>query len=363
MVNRTFALYSLTLISFVMSTVIQVGLVGFGLSGRYFHAPFLLVNPRFHLKKIASSRPDAVRAFDASIEWVATADELFADPSIDLVFICSPNETHVDYARRALEHNKHVVIEKPFALSEQDARQLLELAQQQGRVATAYQNRRWDSDFLTVKRLLAEGALGNLVEFESRYDRFSPVSLRPQSWKEQPGAGRGNLYNLGPHLLDQVLTLFGRPDTVEATIRNSRPDSLINDYFDIKLGYADKAVRVKSSLLAYYHQPRYSLHGTDGSFIKNGLDAQEERLRIDRLPDDESTWGFEPEDRWGTLYRNGRAEQITSEPGNYTPFYDNLYEAIVNGAEPAVSPTDIWQLARIIDLAVMSSETQRTIPF
>ncbi|GAB3783936.1 oxidoreductase [Spirosoma horti] len=346
-----------------MSTIIQVGLVGFGLSGRYFHAPFLSVNPRFRLKKIASSRPEAVHAFDTAIEWVATAEELFADPSIDLVFICTPNETHVDYARRALEHKKHVVIEKPFALSEQEARQLLELARQQGRVVTAYQNRRWDSDFLTIKRLLAEGALGNLVEFESRYDRYSPVNLRAHSWKEQPGAGRGNLYNLGPHLLDQALHLFGKPDTVEATIRIIRPDSLINDYFDIKLGYSDKVVRLKSSLLVYHNQLRYSLHGTDGSFLKSGLDPQEERLRLDQLPNDKTSWGTEPDDRWGTLYRDGRAESITSERGNYMPFYDNLYEAIVNNAEPAISPTDIWQLARIIDLAVLSSESQQTKRF
>ena len=345
-----------------MSTVIQVGLVGFGLSGRYFHASFLSVNPLFHLKKIASSRPDAVHQFDASIEWVATADELFADPAIDLVFICTPNETHVDYARRALEHKKHVVVEKPFATSEREASQLLELAQRQGCLATAYQNRRWDSDFLTIKRLLAQGALGTLVEYEGRYDRFSPVNLQAQSWKEQPGVGRGNLYNLGPHLLDQALHLFGRPDTVQATIRIIRPNSLVNDYFDIKLGYTDKVVRLESSLLVYHNQLRYSLHGTAGSFIKSGLDAQEERLRVDRLPN-EANWGTEPKDRWGTLYRDNRAEQKESEPGDYMPFYDNLYETIVNGAEPAITPTDIRQLARVIDLAVESSQTQRVMSF
>ncbi|GAB2526826.1 Gfo/Idh/MocA family oxidoreductase [Spirosoma aerophilum] len=345
-----------------MSTSIQVGLVGFGLSGRYFHAPFLSVNPRFRLKKIASSRPEAVRAFDASIEWVATAEELFADPAIDLVFICTPNDTHVNYARQALLHKKHVVVEKPFATSEQEASELLELARQQGCLATAYQNRRWDSDFLTIKRLLAEGALGTLVEYEGHYDRYSPINLSVQNWKEQPGIARGNLFNLGPHILDQALHLFGKPDTVEATIRIIRPNSLINDYFDIQLGYADKVVRLKSSLLVYNNQLRYSLHGTEGSFIKHGLDAQEERLRIDQLPT-EATWGTEPADRWGTLYRSGQTELIESERGNYTPFYDNLYEAIVHGAQPSVSPTDIRQLARIIDLAQESSQTHRVMAF
>jgi scyllo-inositol 2-dehydrogenase (NADP+) len=345
-----------------MSTIIQVGLVGFGLSGRYFHAPFLSVNPRFRLKKIASSRPEAVHGFDASIEWVATADELFADPAIDLVFICTPNDTHVDYARQALLHKKHVVVEKPFATTENEATELLALAEQQGCLATAYQNRRWDSDFLTIKRLLAEGALGTLVEYEGRYDRFSPINLSVQNWKEQPGIARGNLFNLGPHILDQALHLFGKPDTVEATVRIIRPNSRINDYFDIRLGYTDKVVRLKSSLLVYNNQLRYSVHGTDGSFIKQGLDAQEERLRLNQLPA-EATWGTEPEDRWGTLYRHGEAELIESERGNYTPFYDNLYEAIVNGAPPSVSPTDIRQLARIIDLAQESSRTQQVMVF
>jgi scyllo-inositol 2-dehydrogenase (NADP+) len=345
-----------------MPTVVQVGLVGFGLSGRYFHAPFLSVNPRFHLKKIASSRPDAVHQFDELIEWVATADELFADPSIDLVFICTPNETHVDYARKALEHKKHVVVEKPFAISEPEAIELLELAKQQGCLATAYQNRRWDSDFLTIKRLLANGALGTVVDYECRYDRFSPIDPKARSWKEQPGVGRGNLYNLGPHLLDQALNLFGDPDTVQATIRIIRPDSHVADYFDIKLGYADKVVRLESSLMIYHNQLRYSLHGTEGSFIKGGLDAQEERLRLNQLPN-EAAWGSEPEDRWGTLYRDGRAELVESQPGNYTPFYDNLYEAIVNGAEPAVTPAEIRRLTRVIDLAVESNRTQRVMPY
>lgn len=345
-----------------MSTVIHVGLVGFGLSGRYFHAPFLSVNPRFKLKKIASSRPDAVRAFDPAIEWVATPEELFADEAIDLVFICSPNETHVSYARQALERGKHVVVEKPFALHEHEAVSLLELAAKQGLMATAYQNRRWDSDFLTVKKLLAEGALGTLLDYECRYDRFTPVPPNAQSWKEQSGVGRGNLYNLGPHLLDQALQLFGKPDTVQGIVRIIRPNSDVYDCFDIRLGYTDKVVRVESNLMHYHNQLRFSLHGTEGSFLKGGLDVQEERLRVDQLPN-QPNWGMEPEDRWGTLYRDGKAATIPSELGDYTPFYNNLYEVMVNGATPAVTPADIQLVARVIDLAMESQQTQRTIPY
>jgi len=345
-----------------VSTILSVGLVGFGLSGRYFHAPFLAVNPKFQLRKIASSRPDAIREFDASIEWVATPEELFADPAIDLVFICSPNDTHVAYARQALAAGKHVVIEKPFALSEAETIHLLEVAHKQGKIATAYQNRRWDSDFLTVKRLLTDGILGTLVDYECLYNRFSPVPPNSESWKEKPGPGRGSLYNLGPHLIDQALHLFGKPETVQATIRIIRPNSHVPDYFAINLGYSDKLVRLKSSLLMYNHHLRFSLHGTEGSFMKGGLDVQEERQRLNQLPN-LPDWGLEPSDRWGTLYRDGRAEVIESERGNYTPFYDNLYDAIVNGAQPAITPTDIQQLARVIDLAIESNHLQRALSF
>ena len=345
-----------------MATVVQVGLVGFGLSGRYFHAPFLSVNPRFRIKKIASSRPEAVRKFDASIEWVATADELFADPAIDLVFICSPNETHADYARKALLQGKNVVVEKPFALTEPEAIDLLALAGQQNCLVTAYQNRRWDSDFLTIKRLLAAGTLGDIIEYEGRYDRYSPVALQTIRWKEEPGPGRGSLFTLGPHIIDQALQLFGTPETVQASIRSIRPGSRVTDFFDIRLGYADKAVRLKSSLMAYQNQQRYCLHGTTGTFLKGGLDVQEERLRINQLPG-QPNWGAEPADRWGTLYYDGRAETIESERGNYSLFYNNLYDVIVTGAEPAITPIHIQQLARVIDLAQASHQTQRVMPF
>jgi predicted dehydrogenase len=345
-----------------MSKVVHVGIVGFGLSGRYFHTPFLSVNPKFNLKKIASSRPEAVQAFNPSIESVATAEELFADPDIDLVFVCSPNDTHVEYARKALQAGKNVVVEKPFALTEKEAVELLQLAEDKHLLATAYQNRRWDSDFLTIKRLLAEGALGTLIDYEGRYDRFSPIDLNARSWKEQPGVGRGNLYNLGPHILDQALHLFGTPETVQASVRMIRPGSQVHDYFDIKLGYADKNVRLESSLMVYHNQLRYSLHGTDGSFIKGGLDVQEERLRLNELPG-QAEWGAEPQDRWGTLYRSGQTDVIASEAGNYTPFYDNLYDVIVNGATPYVTPADIQRLARVIDLAQASSQSQRTLTY
>ncbi|HEV7348656.1 Gfo/Idh/MocA family oxidoreductase [Telluribacter sp.] len=338
--------------------IVQVGLIGFGLSGRYFHAPFLSVNPRFQLKKVVERSKNEAQEFDSSIETVRTVEELLADDALDLVFICTPNDTHFDYAKAVLESGKHVVIEKPFANTEAEARELTELAARKGLLATAYQNRRWDSDFLTLKKIMAEGTIGEIVEFESRYDRYRPVPVT-NTWKEQSGDGGGNLYNLGPHLVDQALALFGKPEAVSAEIKTLREGSQIDDFFAIRLHYPDKSVLVKSSLLVFDSSLRYTLHGTRGSFVKIGLDVQEETLRKDILPDT-TPWGEEPEDRWGTLYSEEFSGTFQSLPGNYMPFYDNIYDVIVNGAEPAVKPAEVLLTTRVIDLAWQSSR-DRTV--
>ncbi|KQS33592.1 Gfo/Idh/MocA family oxidoreductase [Dyadobacter sp. Leaf189] len=343
------------------SKILNVGLIGFGLSGRYFHSPFLSTNPGFKIKTVVERSKNEAQAFDPEIGNARSVDELLSDESIDLVFICTPNDTHFPYAMDALENGKHVVIEKPFAATEDEARQLFELAEKKGLVLTAYQNRRWDSDFLTVKKLLAEGKLGDIIEFESHYDRYREV-VPTESWKEKSVPVGGNLYNLGPHLIDQVLVLFGEPETVTAEIRTVRPHSEIDDYFDIRLGYKDKLVIVKSSLMIYENHLRYVLHGTKGSFIKGGLDPQEETLRKDILPTTQP-WGVEPEDRWGKLYSNDFTGVITSEPGNYAPFYQNVYDAIVHNAELAVKPEEILRTTRVIDLAAQSSRDKKVLQF
>lgn len=341
--------------------VLNVGLIGFGLSGRYFHAPFLAVNPRFRLKKVVERSKNEAQEFDESIENARSVDELLSDASIDLVFICTPNDTHFQYAMDALENGKHLVIEKPFANSETEARELFEVAKRNGLIATAYQNRRWDSDFLTLQKLIQEGKLGDVVEYESRYDRFRPIVLT-DTWKEKQAEGSGNVYNLGPHLLDQAFVLFGTPQTVTATIRSVRENSDVDDYFSIQLGYEDKIVIVKSSLMVYENSLRYAIHGTKGTFIKRGLDVQEETLRQNVLPDAEP-WGMEPQNRWGTLFSDDFTGIIQSEAGNYMGFYDSVYDAIVYGKELNVKPDEILRTTRVIDLAFESNERQTTINY
>lgn len=343
------------------SRILNVGLIGFGLSGRYFHSPFLTTNPLFKLKTVVERSKNEAQEFDPTIENARSVDELLSDPEIDLVFICTPNDTHFPYAMDALENGKHVVIEKPFASLEEEARQLVALAESKGLVLTAYQNRRWDSDFLTIKKLLAEGKLGDVIEYECRYDRYREV-VPTESWKEKKVPVGGNVYNLGPHLIDQALVLFGEPKTVTAEIRTVRPGTEIDDYFDIRLGYDDKLVILKSSLMVYENFLRYNLHGTKGSFIKGGLDPQEETLRQNVLPT-EKPWGREPENRWGKLYSEAYTGIIESEAGDYAPFYQNVYDAIVEGAELAVKPEEILRTSRVIDLAFASSAENKVMQY
>lgn len=343
------------------SKILNVGLIGFGLSGRYFHSPFLTTNPNFKLKTVVERSKNEAQEFDPTIENARSVDELLSDPEIDLVFICTPNDTHFTYAMDALENGKHVVIEKPFSATTEEAKQLIALAEEKGLILTAYQNRRWDSDFLTIKKLISEDKLGDIVEYECRYDRFRPV-VPTESWKEKSVPVGGNLYNLGPHLIDQALVLFGEPETVTAEIRSVRPNSEIDDYFDVRLGYADKLVIVKSSLMVYENFLRYNLHGTKGSFIKGGLDPQEETLRQNVLPTTQP-WGKEPEDRWGKLYSEAFSGVVESESGDYAPFYQNVYDAIVNGAELAVKPAEILRTCRVIDLAFESSNKNQVMKY
>ncbi|MCF0060934.1 Gfo/Idh/MocA family oxidoreductase [Dyadobacter chenwenxiniae] len=343
------------------SRILNVGLIGFGLSGRYFHSPFLSTNPGFKIKTVVERSKNEAQEFDPNIGNARSVEELLSDESIDLVFICTPNDTHFPYAMDALENGKHVVIEKPFAATEEEARQLVAVAKEKGLILTAYQNRRWDSDFLTIKKLIAEDRLGDIVEYECRYDRFRPV-VPTESWKEKSVPVGGNLYNLGPHLIDQALVLFGEPLTVTAEIRSVRPNSEIDDYFDVRLGYADKLVIVKSSLMVYENFLRYNLHGTKGSFIKGGLDPQEETLRKNVLPT-QKPWGVEPENRWGKLFSEDFTGVIESEAGDYAPFYQNVYDAIVDGAELAVKPEEILRTTRVIDLAFQSSRERQVMTY
>ncbi|MGA0559834.1 oxidoreductase [Larkinella sp. VNQ87] len=343
-----------------MSRTIQVGLIGFGLSGRYFHAPFLTVNPHFKLAKVVERHRNEAEAFDPTVKTVRSHEDLLNDPTIDLIIVGSPNDTHFAFAKAALQAGKHVLIEKPFANSLEEARELLDLAQQKGLVAMPYQNRRYDADFRTIRQLLDENRLGEVVEFESHYDRYRPEIL--DSWKEKDPQGGGNLFNLGPHLIDQAIALFGLPEAVSGDVRIVRKNGVLDDYFDVRLSYADKRVILKSSMLAVDNSLRYIIHGTKGSFIKHGLDIQEETQRKNILPNTPD-WGAEPASQYGTLTTPEGRSTVPSLPGNYHLLYDNLYRAIVGEIPPEVTPEQILAVMRIIELATESSQTRKVLAF
>jgi len=337
-----------------MPHTIQVGLIGFGLSGRYFHAPFLTVNPHFKLVKVVERHRNEAQAFDPTIQTVRSHEELLNDPAIELIIIGTPNDTHFSYAKAALEAGKHVLIEKPFANTSEEARELLQLAREKGLVAMPYQNRRYDADFLTIGKLLQDRLLGDVVEYEAHFDRYRPDVLN--TWKEHDPNGGGNLYNLGPHLIDQAVALFGIPEAVLGDIRVIRKGGVLDDYFDIRLYYADKRVILKSSILAPEHSLRYVIHGTTGSFIKHGLDIQEETQRKNVLPDTPD-WGIEPESQYGKLTTTDGHMTVVSQPGNYHLFYDHLYKAIRGEMPQEVTPEQAYAVIRIMEMAQESSKS------
>jgi predicted dehydrogenase len=355
---------------------IGVGVIGFGLGGRIFHAPFVDAVPGLRLASVLQRRGDeAARAYPAT-QIVRSLDEMLADKTIDLVVVTTPNATHFELARQALEAGKHVVIDKPFAATSEEALKLGQLAKRQGRLAIPFHNRRWDGDFLTVKKLIADGAVGRLVTFESHFDRFRPAP-RAGIWQEAENPANGMLFDLGPHLVDQALGLFGLPDSITASVRSDRDGTEIEDAFDITLSYPRAngkglLAHCRTSYLACDNSPRFLLHGTRGSFRKHGLDPQEPALvggaRLPKLGSPE-VWLQEGESAWGTLTvaPNPAApdklveSRVKTELGDYRGFYANVRDAILGKAPPALTAEDGFRVIRMLELARQSSAEGRTL--
>jgi scyllo-inositol 2-dehydrogenase (NADP+) len=333
-----------------MTDEIRVGLVGYGMAARVFHEPVLGAVPGLRIAKVVASRRDDPRA-------------VFDDPEIDLVVVTTPNDSHAALVERALDAGKHVVVEKPFATTSADARRLAALARERGLVLAVHHNRRWDGDFLTVRRVLDAGLLGRLVELESRFDRFR-AGPKPNAWRERAGAGAGVLLDLGSHLVDQALALFGAPESVTADVRRQRDAAEADDSFTVVLHYDRLTVTLGAGMLVRERGPRFVLHGTLGSFVKRGMDPQEDALKAGRTPA-EPGWGAEPPELWGTLDTDvagvhvvGRVE---TTPGAYQAFYANVRDAVRGAAELAVAPEAAAEVVRVIEVARRSSDERRTV--
>lgn len=341
-----------------MTEPIRVGLAGFGLGGRAFHAPFIAANPRLALTHVLQRHRSDALAIHPGVTLVREFEELL-DPSaaVQVVVIATPNPTHAPYARRALEAGKHVVVDKPFALSTEEARSIIETATRAGRLAAPYQNRRWDGDFLTVRALVDRRWLGTIEAFQSRFDRWRP-GIASGRWKEEPAPGAGLLYDLGPHLIDQCIALFGMPEKVSADVGSDRPGSLVDDRFDLALGYETLTAKLGAGLMAKEADARFRISGSKGHYVKQGVDPQEAPLRRGERPGGPE-WGVESPEQWGALvaHIDGlRVEGVVRTlPGNYAGFYNNLCDAIEGIAPLAVTPEDALNTLRVIELAIESA--------
>ncbi len=341
---------------------VLVGLVGFGMAGRVFHAPVIDRVPGLRLAAIVQRSGDTAERLYPAARVVRTVEDLLADERIGLVVIATPNTSHARLARQCLEAGRHVVVDKPFATSSAEAAELVEAGLRCRRVLSVFQNRRWDGDFLTVQRLLEERTCGRLVLVESRFERYRP-QLRG-TWREKPEPGSGILFDLGTHLVDQAVTLFGLPEAVTGDVRSERSDAVVDDAFDVTLHYPSHRVLLRSTMLAAAPGPRFVLQGTIGSYVKYHLDPQEARLAAGDTPGGHF-WDQEPRERWGTLSRataDGiESEALPTEAGDYRLYYSNVRDAIWGTAALAVTPDQAFNVIRLLDLARASSRQRRTL--
>lgn len=346
-----------------MTNPLKVGLIGFGLAGRVFHAPLIHANPALRLTHIVLRHGNDSEKNYPQARIVRDVDALLADAGVDLVVIATPNTTHFDLSTKALQAGKHVVVDKPFTVTSADADALIGLSRKVGRLLSVFQNRRWDGDFLTVRQLLDENRLGRLAEYESRFDRFRPA-LKPGAWREQSLPGSGVLFDLGAHLIDQALVLFGRPEGIFADLRAQRDGAVVLDSFELHLEYPALKVTLRAGSLVCEPSPRFVLYGTEGSYVKFGLDPQEEALKQGHSPA-QPHWGEEPQAAWGTITRSdGALERIKypTRAGCYPDYYTNLYRAIAGKEELAVKPEQAREVIRLIELAEQSAREKRVIP-
>lgn len=342
----------------IKTNVIKTAIVGYGASAKIFHLPFIKTLPDFDVSAISSSQVAAVKQDWPDAVHYFTAEQMLKNSDTQLVIITAPNDVHFSLAKLALENNKHVILEKPFVTKIADGETLIRLAEKKGLLLSVYHNRRWDGDFLTVKKLITENKLGDIKHFESHFDRFRPTVH--QRWRESSKDGGGLLFDLGPHLIDQVLQLFGLPEAVTAQCKVIRKDSTNIDYFNLTLHYPDKLALLNATLLCAGPNLRFNVQGALGNYRKLGLDPQEDRLKAGIQPN-AIDWSKENEQQYGHLYFEESSQVAVTECGGYQQFYLQMADAINNGAKPPVSAEDaLWNI-RLIEVAMESSRLGKTI--
>lgn len=350
-----------------MDNIINVGLIGFGAAGQVFHAPVITSVNGLRLHRVTARKPEQralLKLRYPEAKLAASVDAVIQADDIDVVVVATSNDVHHSLAKAALLAGKHVVVEKPFTNTSAQADELIALAKRQGRLLTVHHNARWNSDFLTVKKVLENGRLGRLVSFEARYDRFRNT-LKENAWREEDLPGSGILFDLGAHLIDQSIQLFGLPEAVNADLRKQRMGAQAIDDFELILHYPGLKVSLKGAMLVKEPSPRYALYGVDGAFVKYGVDPQEANLKAGKSPKGNPEWGKEPKEIWGKLnvleHGKDHIEYLPSERGNYPAFYQNVYEAVCGRSDLSVTPEQARDVIRVIELAVRSWEERRTV--
>lgn len=342
---------------------IKTAIAGFGISAKVFHAPFITTMEGFKLVAVQERNRQESKEMYPWVKVVKTFEELIQDSEVELVIITTPNETHFPYAAAALRAGKHVVLEKPFTITTQDAQALMDIEKETGKLLSVYQNRRYVSDFLTIREILQKGLLGDVHEYVAHYDRYR-AEARPNAWREKPEPGSGILYDLGPHLIDQALNLFGMPRAITADIRMQRPHAQTDDYFELWMHYDKLKVTLHSGMLVREMGPRYMIHGTLGSYIKSGEDPQEAALRAGSLPSGDR-WGYEDPIFDGILHTvvDGMVERRTypTQPGNFGMYYEHIYNSIRQHEALHETSLDGYKTILIIEKAMESWREKRTV--
>ena len=342
---------------------IKTALLSYGMSGKVFQAPFLELPPGFELSGSWERSKKLIQEDYPHVKSYASLEEILANDEIDLVVVNTPIDTHFEYAKKVLEVGKHAIVEKAFTATVAEAEELAALAKEKGLKLAVFQNRRWDSDLKTVRQILSDGVLGEIVEAEFHFDRYNPL-LSPKAHKETVNSGSGVLKDLGPHIIDQALYLFGLPKAVFADIRTTRENSVVDDWIDVLLFYPDLRVRLKAGFFVREPNPAYVIHGKKGSFLKHRGDVQEDDLKVMKKPNLDS-WGTEPLDKEGFLHTEIGDKimhgKIPTLQGNYYDFFDGVYNSIVNDTVEPVTAQDGVNVMRIIETAILSNQEKRVI--
>jgi predicted dehydrogenase len=348
--------------------MINVGLIGFGLAGRAFHAPVIHAVPGLRLAAIVQRSGNEAAQLYPDARVVRTVENLLALSDIRLAVIATPNDTHCAIARQCLSAGRDVVVDKPLTPTLAEAVDLVKFAEERKRLISVYQNRRYDGDFQAVLQLAASGSLGRIVRFESNYDRFRP-QRKANAWRERPGPGSGVFLDLAPHLVDHALMLFGLPEAVTADLRTEREHAVADDSFDLTLHYPVglRAV-LRATMLAAAARPRFVLHGTTGAYVKNSFDVQEPKLRAGRIPWNETPSESELKENSGVLTQvrdDGTAVEhlVPPAPSDYRSYYANIRDVLLGTAELAVTPQHALNVMRVLEVARESNARRCTIPW